>query len=159
MKKLIYFIAITLLHTSCSNHNNQKNSDYIPDIIDLEGNEIRLDDEKGNVVILNLWATWCKPCIAEFESLEKSKEKFIGKKVKIFAISNEKIDKIKEFIDKRKFDLKFLKSNNDLSFFNAYSLPTTIIFNKNGDEEFRINSGIDFTSKKFVERIMNLEKL
>ena len=92
-------------------------------------------------------------------SLEKSKEKFIGKKVKIFAISNEKIDRIKEFIDKRKFDLKFLKSNNDLSFFNAYSLPTTIIFNKNGDEEFRINSGIDFTSKKFVERIMNLEKL
>ena len=44
-------------------------------------------------------------------------------------------------------------------FFNVYSLPTTIIFNKNGDEEFRINSGIDFTSKKFVERIMNLEKL
>ena len=111
------------------------------------------------MVILNLWATWCKPCIAEFESLEKSKEKFIGKKVKIFAISNEKIDKIKEFIDRRKFDLKFLKSNNDLSFFNAYSLPTTIIFNKNGDEEFRINSGIDFTSKKFVDRIMNLEKL
>ena len=159
MKKLIYFIAITLLHTSCSNHNNQKNVGYIPDLVDLEGNEIKLDDEKGNVVILNLWATWCKPCIAEFESLEKSKEKFIGKKVKIFAISNEKIDKINEFIDRRKFDLKFLKSNNDLSFFNAYSLPTTIIFNKNGDEEFRINSGFDFTSKKFVERIMNLEKL
>ena len=96
MKKLIYFIAITLLHTSCSNHNNQKNVDYIPDLVDLEGNEIKLDDEKGNVVILNLWATWCKPCIAEFESLEKSKEKFIGKKVKIFAISNEKIDKIKD---------------------------------------------------------------
>ena len=159
MKKLIYFITITFLYTSCSNHNNQKNVDYIPDLVDLEGNEIKLDDEKGNVIILNLWATWCKPCIAEFESLEKSKEKFIGKKVKIFAISNEKIDKIKEFIDIRKFDLKFLKSNNDLSFFNAYSLPTTIIFNKNGVEEFRINSGIDFTSKKFVERIMNLEKL
>ena len=74
MKKLIYFITITFLYTSCSNHNNQKNVDYIPDLVDLEGNEIKLDDEKGNVVILNLWATWCKPCIAEFESLEKSKE-------------------------------------------------------------------------------------
>ena len=43
MKKLIYFIAITLLHTSCSNHNNQKDVDYIPDLVDLEGNEIKLD--------------------------------------------------------------------------------------------------------------------
>ena len=159
MKKHVQFIILTFIFISCLNYKDQKKDEYIPDIVDLEGNEIRLDDEKGNVVILNLWATWCKPCIAEFESLEKSKEKFIGKKVKIFAISNEKIDKIKEFINRRKFDLNFLKSNNDLSFFNAYSLPTTIIFNKNGDEEFRINSGIDFTSKKFVERIMNLEKL
>ena len=46
MKKLIYFITITFLYTSCSNHNNQKNVDYIPDLVDLEGNEIKLDDEK-----------------------------------------------------------------------------------------------------------------
>tara|TARA_Y100000996_G_scaffold405453_1_gene380620 strand:+ start:483 stop:962 length:480 start_codon:yes stop_codon:yes gene_type:complete len=159
MKKIKHFIILTILFISCSNHNNQKTNEYIPDIVDLEGNEIKLEEEKGNVIILNLWATWCKPCIAEFESLEKSKEKFIGKKVKIFAISNEKIDEIKEFINKRKFDLNFLKLNNDLSFFNAYSLPTTIIFNKNGDEEFRINSGVDFTSNKFIDKIIDLEKL
>ena len=159
MKKIKHFIILTFLFISCSNHNNQKTNQYIPDIVDLEGNEIKLEEEKGNVIILNLWATWCKPCIAEFESLEKSKEKFIGKKVKIFAISNEKIDEIKEFINRRKFNLNFLKSNNDLSFFNAYSLPTTIIFNKNGDEEFRINSGVDFTSNKFIDKIIDLEKL
>ena len=159
MKKIKHFIILTFLCISCSNHNNQKTNEYIPDIVDLEGNEIKLEEEKGNVIILNLWATWCKPCIAEFESLEKSKEKFIGKKVKIFAISNEKINEIKEFINRRKFDLNFLKLNNDLSFFNAYSLPTTIIFNKNGDEEFRINSGVDFTSNKFIDKIIDLEKL
>ena len=73
MKKLIYFIAITLLHTSCSNHNNQKDVDYIPDLVDLEGNEIKLDDEKGKCSNINLWATWCKPCIAEFEMKSQKK--------------------------------------------------------------------------------------
>ena len=46
-----------------------------------------------------------------------------------------------------------------LSYFNAYSLPTTIIFDKEGKEKFRITSGIDFTSKNFINKIIDIEKL
>ena len=125
MKKLKKFVILTFLCISCSNHNNQKINEYIPNIVDLEGNEINLDDEKGNVVILNLWATWCKPCIAEFESLEKSKEKFIGKKVKIFAISNESLS-----IDSCDFLSRFLTLSSIDSFavFKTISLFLFFIY-------------------------------
>jgi hypothetical protein len=89
----------------------------------------------------------------------KSKSSYEGKKVKIVAISNEDHDKIIDFIDKRDIDLEFLKLNADLSYFNAYSLPTTIIFDKEGKEKFRITSGIDFTSKNFINKIIDIEKL
>ena len=60
---------------------------------------------------------------------------------------------------KRKFDLDFIKLNGDLSFFNAYSLPTTIVFDKRGNEAFRLTGGVDFNTKNFIDRIYNIEKL
>ena len=138
---------------------DDKKNEFIPNLTDLNNNEFKLENYEGNVLIVNLWATWCKPCVAEFESLEKFKKKVIGKKIKIVAISNENKDKIKAFIEKRNFDLEFIKLNGDLTYFNAYSLPTTIILDKKGNESFRIASGIDFTSNNFVDKILALEEL
>ena len=66
---------------------------------------------------------------------------------------------INSFLNKRKFDLDFIKLNGDLSFFNAYSLPTTIVFDKSGNEAFRLTGGVDFNTKNFIDRILNIEKL
>ena len=151
------FISAILF--SCNLNKDDKKIEFIPNLTDLNNNEFKLENYEGNVLIVNLWATWCKPCVAEFESLEKFKNKFIGKKIKIVAISNENKDKIKAFIEKRDFDLEFIKLNGDLSYFNAYSLPTTIILDKQGNESFRIASGIDFTSNNFVNKILALEEL
>ena len=126
---------------------------------DLEGNAFDLDKQKGNVVILNIWATWCKPCIAEFESLEKVKEKFQDRNIKIIAVSNEDLKLINEFLDKRKYNLKFIKLNGDLSYFNAYSLPTTVVFDKNGEEAFRLTGGVDFNTNNFINKIIEIENL
>ena len=59
---------IILFFISCS--TNEKKSINNSLLVDLQGNEFSLNSYKGNVIILNIWATWCKPCIAEFESLE-----------------------------------------------------------------------------------------
>ena len=158
MKNNLLLSILSIFLVSCTIKNKVENN-YVPKLVDMDKNEVFIDSYKDNVLILNLWATWCKPCIAEFESLVKSKSSYEGKKVKIVAISNEDHDKIIDFIDKRDIDLEFLKLNADLSYFSAYSLPTTIIFDKEGKEKFRIASGIDFTSKNFINKILDIEKL
>ena len=155
--KLLIPVLLFLTIISCSTPNNNDND--FSALIDLEGNAIYLDDFNGNVLILNIWATWCKPCISEFKSLEKVKEKFKDINVKIIAVSNEDLKLINSFLNKRKFDLDFIKLNGDLSYFNAYSLPTTIVFDKTGTEAFRLTGGVDFNTKNFIERILNIEKL
>ncbi len=159
--KLLKFILLFLTIISCSTHsnNNNNNNNDFSALIDLEGNAINLDDFNENILILNIWATWCKPCISEFESLEKVKEKFKDINVKIIAVSNEDLKLINSFLNKRKFDLDFIKLNGDLSYFNAYSLPTTIVFDKSGNEAFRLTGGVDFNTKNFIEKILNIEKL
>ena len=151
-------LSLILTIASCNVTNNQTEESFSI-LSDLEGKSFDLNLYEGNVIILNIWATWCKPCIAEFESLEKVKEKFKDKNIKIVAVSNEDLKLINSFLDKRKFDLEFIKLNGDLSYFNAYSLPTTVVFDKNGDESFRLTGGVDFNTNNFIEKIYEIEKL
>jgi len=156
--RFILNLSLILTIASCNITNNQTEESFSI-LSDLEGKSFDLNLYEGNVIILNIWATWCKPCIAEFESLEKVREKFKDKNIKIVAVSNEDLKLINSFLDKRKFDLEFIKLNGDLSYFNAYSLPTTVVFDKNGDESFRLTGGVDFNTNNFIEKIYEIEKL
>ena len=153
---LFFFIIIII---SCKEKIEKNKNQVLPTLVTLENKEFKLEELKGNVVILNLWATWCKPCIAEFKNLEESKSLFKENDVKIVAASNETLDKISEFLKRKPFDLNFVKLNRDLSYFDVYSLPTTIVLDKNGKENFRITSSIDFISKDFTDKIKKLEQL
>ena len=156
--RFILNLSLILTIASCNVTNNQTEESFSI-LSDLEGKSFDLNLYEGNVIILNIWATWCKPCIAEFESLEKVREKFKDKNIKIVAVSNEDLKLINSFLDKRKFDIEFIKLNGDLSYFNAYSLPTTVVFDKNGDESFRLTGGVDFNTNNFIEKIYEIEKL
>ena len=156
--RFILNLSLILTIASCNVTNNQTEESFSI-LSDLEGKSFDLNHYEGNVIILNIWATWCKPCIAEFESLEKVREKFKDKNIKIVAVSNEDLKLINSFLDKRNFDLEFIKLNGDLSYFNAYSLPTTVVFDKNGDESFRLTGGVDFNTNNFIEKIYEIEKL
>lgn len=154
----IYFL-ILIICLSCESKKEENKSKELKPLVTLKNQVFKLEELKGNVVIINLWATWCKPCIAEFKSLEKSKEIFKEKNIKIIAVSNESLEKISNFLSKKPIDLDFIKLNGDLSYFNAYSLPTTIVLNKDGNESFRITNSINFTSNDFTNKILNLEAL
>ena len=156
--RFILNLSLILTIASCNITNNQTEESFSI-LSDLEGKSFDLNLYEGNVIILNIWATWCKPCIAEFESLEKVREKFKDKNIKIVAVSNEDLKLINSFLDKRNFDLEFIKLNGDLSYFNAYSLPTTVVFDKNGDESFILTGGVDFNTNNFIEKIYEIEKL
>ena len=54
---------------------------------DLNGRNISLSDYKGKVVLLNIWATWCPPCVYEMPSMEKLYKEFKGENFEILAVS------------------------------------------------------------------------
>lgn len=64
--------------------------------IDLNGNEISLEDFKGRITVVDLWATWCGPCKAEMPSLKALEEEY-GEKINFVSVAvNDKVDKWKE---------------------------------------------------------------
>jgi len=128
----------------------------------VDGGQVRLSDYRGKVIVINFWATWCGPCLTEMPLLEKAMEKYKNDTEVVFlALStDEERDDVAPFIKQHKFKLPiaFAETLNDL--YRVNSIPTTIIFNRNGEISFRqagFNAREDFVAK-ISERIEAAKK-
>ncbi|WP_232758881.1 TlpA disulfide reductase family protein [Flavobacterium sp. ALD4] len=60
------------------------------------GGKTKLEDFKGKYVYIDVWATWCGPCLAEIPSLKKIEEKFHDRNIAFVSISNDKLEDIEK---------------------------------------------------------------
>tara|TARA_B100000965_G_C19582342_1_gene754181 strand:- start:1561 stop:2088 length:528 start_codon:yes stop_codon:yes gene_type:complete len=123
---------------------------------DINLNEIDLNQKKGNIVILNFWATWCAPCKKEMPSLEKLAKKF--PELEIFPINLEPPNKKRTTNFYKELNIKDLDIYFDpelklVKKFKMRGLPTTVLINKEGNEFGRIIGEIDFANKSFFDLI------
>ena len=58
-------------------------------LVDLAGNTVALSDFAGRLVLINLWATWCEPCLREMPSLERMQSR-LGDQITVVAISEDR---------------------------------------------------------------------
>ena len=120
---------------------------------DLNLQVVDLTNKKGNIMILNFWATWCAPCRREMPSLEKLAHQY--PEIKVFAINMEKPNKLKaqdffKFIGVLSLDIYFDPELKLVKQFKMRGLPTSILIDKEGKEFGRIVGEIDFTDKNFI---------
>jgi len=123
---------------------------------DFSGNEIQLQDYIGKLIIINFWATWCKPCKKEMPSLDGLYKNKNFKNLEIFAVNMEapNLSKTKKFFSDLNIQKLKIFFDPNLSFVKEFKLrgvPTTILINKKGEEFARIIGEVDFQDKKFVK--------
>ena len=124
--------------------------------LDESNKTVKLSDYKGNLVLLNFWATWCAPCKREMPSLEKLTNKY--PEIKVYAINTEKPNKLKIRDFFRTIDVASLETYYDPDFklvkqFKMRGLPTSILIDKNGNEFGRVIGEVDFISESFLKII------
>ncbi len=124
--------------------------------LDTKNKQINLNDYKGNLILLNFWATWCAPCKDEMPSLDLLQSHKDLANLKIFPINvgQDSIEKSLKFFED--LEIKNLKPYFDSPItlakrFGLRGIPTSILFNKEGLEFARIIGSIDFEDKKFIE--------
>ena len=122
--------------------------------------KLNLEDYKGNLVILNFWATWCAPCREEIPSLDvlQSDNRLYNLKIFPINIGQEDLLKSKSFF--KKLNIKNLNIYFDPSIslakkFKLRGVPTSIIFNKKGEEFARVVGLIDFNDERFIKWLQN----
>ena len=126
--------------------------------LDKNDKKININEYKGNLLILNFWATWCEPCKEEMPSLDNLQANPELNKIKIFPINigKENLDKVSKFfidLNIKNFEPYYDPPTTLAKKFSLRGIPTSIIINKDGEEFARIIGSINFEDKKFVNWI------
>ncbi len=131
-------------------------------IVFLDSNEkiINLKDYKDKLVLLNFWATWCKPCKEEMPSLDALKINPKLDNIMIFPINvgKDNLKKSKKFFKDLEIKNLNIYFDNPVTLAKDLTLrgiPTTILFDKKGKEFARIIGSIDFSDQEFINWISN----
>ena len=128
--------------------------------LDNKNNQLNLKDYEGNLILLNFWAIWCAPCKEEMPSLDSLQVNKELNNLKIFPINvgQDNIEKASQFfqdLEIKNLQLYFDSPITLAKKFRLRGIPTTILFNKKGEEFARIVGSIDFEDTKFIEWLKN----
>lgn len=124
-----------------------------------DGKFLNLQQQKGKVVFINFWATWCPPCVAEMPSINELYGKLKNNKniVFIMADADGNFDKSELFMRKRDYAMPLYRINGNFpeSLFKG-TLPTTVIFDKEGKMVFSHEGSADYGGSKVSDYLKQL---
>ncbi len=125
---------------------------------DMDGNRISLSSQRGKVVLLNLWATWCPPCRAEMPSMENLYQKLKDRNFTILAISTptpprETREKIVDYINDNGYTFPVLiDDSREISYqYGSGSIPTSWIIDADGKVLARFVGAMEWDSELMLE--------
>jgi thiol-disulfide isomerase/thioredoxin len=115
--------------------------------VDPDGKRVTLAAFKGRPVLVNLWATWCAPCVREMPTLDKVAER-AGAKLKVLTVSqdSESADLAPTFARGQFKHLeRYRDTEQKLGFsYGTGVLPTTVLYDADGKEVWRVVGAMDW---------------
>jgi len=122
-------------------------------LTDLHGKAWALKDLRGQVVLVNMWATWCAPCRSEMPDLDSIYRRFKKDGLIVLAITDEEAGKARQFVDEYRLSFPILLDPNK-SVHKQYTiegLPRSFVYDRDGK---LVAQAIDMrTKKQFLEMI------
>ena len=124
------------------------NDDGTPgQLLDLDGNPVRLEDLRGKLVWLNFWATWCPPCQSETPVLREMDERYRDQGLAIVgvAVQETTVDNVREYADRYGlgYPIAFDASADIFDLYRVYALPTQVLIGPDGRVLGVVNGPLD----------------
>ncbi len=105
------------------------------ELVDLTGNPVQLADTRGKVVLLNAWATWCPPCLAEMPDLQQYYELHHNEPFILLGVNiGERVEVVEDFVGRSglSFPIWLDPGEETLRALKTISLPTSIVIDPEG---------------------------
>jgi TonB family protein len=126
---------------------------------DLDGNRVDLQTLKGKVALLDFWASWCGPCVAELPHIEKLHKDFKDRGLVVLGVNNEDVEVAREFV-KRKgytFTTLFDEEREVTRKYGVSGIPQVFIIDREGKVKWHAlgyGPGKEFELRNAVEKVL-----
>jgi len=127
-------------------------------LVDLNGRSQSLSDYRGKIVLLNFWATWCKPCTTEMPAMQAMYDRMRDKGFVVLAVNELEDDaKVRDHIREYKHTFPVLmdRDNRVANLYGVYGLPVSVFIDEAGAVQAYIKGGL-LTEQKISEEIARI---
>ncbi len=131
----------------------------VPDftVTDLNGNKVNLYSLAGKVVVVDFWATWCRPCVAEIPHLNDLYNKYKDKNVVFVGLALDQKPKVEAFMKKTKMDYPvWIGTQQVAEQYKVQGIPTTYVLNKDMSVYFKQVGYAPGIEKEFDKKLAEL---
>ena len=129
-------------------------------VTDLEGRTVRLSALRGKVVVLNLWTTWCAPCVEEMPSIERLWAALQGDDFALLAVSQDEEGRrsVEPFVRRNRLSFPvFLDPEHEVGDrYGVWGYPETFVIDRNGYVVERVIGPRDWASAESLAALRAL---
>ncbi|MCD6166025.1 TlpA family protein disulfide reductase [bacterium] len=154
----IFLMLMGFLSTGCGNDRQRKAPDFV--LKSLDNREVSLSSLKGNVMLLNFWATWCGPCRMEIPDLIQLEKTYHEKGLRVIGIvlGSGSAESVMKFAQRYGINYMILMGNNKVT--EAYGgirgVPTTFLIDRQGNiQKFYVGARSYRTFEKDILPLLN----
>ncbi len=134
----------------------KKLSNYHWQLSTVDGSTIDFSNSEDKVVLLNLWATWCPPCLAELPSMQKLYTAY-GDKVDFYFVTAEDAATVNKFMEKKGYDFPvYRETQRPPAELRVTTIPTTFLIDTDGEIIIQKTGAAQWDSEEVVDILENL---
>jgi peroxiredoxin len=129
-------------------------------LVDLSGKMQSLSQYRGKIVLVNFWATWCKPCTTEMPAMQTTYDKLRDKGFVVLAINELEDDtKVREHIKQygHTFPVLMDRDNKVANQFGVFGLPVSVFIDEKGIVQEYIKGGL-LTEEKIYDVVARIQR-
>jgi thiol-disulfide isomerase/thioredoxin len=131
-------------------------NEYNWNLATLDYKSVNFSQSEGKVIVVNLWATWCPPCVAEMPSMQKLYESY-GDRVDFYFVTSEANERPLEFIAKNAYSFPvYRESQVTPEVLRSRSIPATYVISKDGTIVIDEKGAANWNSEKVHQLLDDL---
>lgn len=132
-------------------------SEYGWKLTALDGRETTLEEHRGKVVFVNVWATWCGPCVNEMPGIQALYDSTRQDGVDFVLVSEEEPSTVRKFVEQEKFSFPVFTTGQLPDKFETRGIPATFVVNREGSIVHKHQGSADWNTescRKFLRELL-----
>lgn len=121
--------------------------------VDTAGKAVDMNVYKGKKIIYSFFGTWCGECVLELKQLNEAKDKGLLKDMEVIVVSDESVEKVAGYAQRKKYPFIFLKIDQAFSELDVNAIPVNYLINTKGEVTYSKVGALNWKDNSVISMV------